>query len=116
MPTGVADAEIGRNALATLRVSNQRSAGASGPDDSAHQGEWERHSGRRPAHEEMRMTHCAAILRAVRFEDVHKPAINHDTPHEASCHGGTCEGGSDCTSWQNTLAPGGKCPCEVAPE
>ena len=85
-PTDAADAEIGQNALATPRVSNQQSAGASDRNDSAHQGEWERHSGRRPVRAEMRMAHCAAIARAVRIEDAHTPATNHDRPHEASCH------------------------------
>ena len=115
-PTDAADAEIGRNALATLRVSNQQSAGASDRYDSAHRGEWDRHSGPRPGRAEMRMAHCAAIARAVRSEDAHTPATNHDRPHEASCHSVTSEGDSDCTSWQNTLAPGGTRPCEMAPE
>jgi hypothetical protein len=62
-PTGIADAEICRNALTRLRVSKQRSAGASDRNDSAHQGEWERHSGPRPGRAEMRMAQCAAIAR-----------------------------------------------------
>ena len=52
-PTDVADAETGQNALATPRVSNQRSAGASDRYDSAHRGEWDRHSGPRPGRAEM---------------------------------------------------------------
>ena len=85
-PTDAADAEIGRNALATPRVSNQQSAGASDRNDSAHQGEWERHSGLRPGRAEMRMARYAAIARAVRSEDAHTPATHHDRPHEAFCH------------------------------
>ena len=85
-PTDAADAEIGRNALATPRVSNQQSAGAYDRNDSAHEGEWERHSGPRPVRAEMRMAQCAAIARAVRSEDAHMLAANHDRPHEASCH------------------------------
>ena len=83
-PTGVPDAEIYRNALATRRVSMQRSAGASDPDDSSYQGEWERHGGRRSVREEWHMAHCAAISRAVRIEDAQMPAINHDRPHEVN--------------------------------
>ena len=67
------------------RVSSQRSAGAAAPDDSALQGEWKRHSCRRPVRAVMRMAHCAAIARAVRSEDPHTPATNHDRPHVASC-------------------------------
>jgi hypothetical protein len=85
-PTGAAGPEIGRNALVTLRVSNLRSAGAYDPNDSAHQGEWEHHSGWRLVRAEMRMAQCGAISRAVRIEDAHLPATNHDRPHEASCH------------------------------
>ena len=85
-PTDAADAEIGQNALATLRVSNQQSAGASDRNDSAHQGEWERHSGPRPGRAEMRMAQCAAIARAVRIEDAHTLASNYGRPHEASGH------------------------------
>ena len=85
-PTDAADAEIGQNALATLRVSNQQSAGASDRNDSAHQGEWERHSGPRPWRAEMRMAQCAAIARAVRIEDAHTLAANYGRPHEASGH------------------------------
>jgi hypothetical protein len=85
-PTGAADSEIGRNALVMLRVSNQRSAGAYDPNDNAHQGEWERHSGRRLVRAEMHMAQCGAISRAVRIEDAHTPTTNHDRPHEASCH------------------------------
>ena len=58
-PTGVPDAEICRNALATRRVSMQRLAGASDPDDSSYQGECERHLGRRSVCEERHM----ALLR-----------------------------------------------------
>ena len=54
-PSGAVDAESCLNALFTPRVSKQRSAGASGSDDGAHQGECERHSGRRPVRAEMRM-------------------------------------------------------------
>ena len=85
-PTGAAVAEICRNALATPRVSTQRLADVSAPNDSAHQGEWEHHSGWRPVRAEMRRAHCAAILRAVRIEDAHTLATHHDTPHTASCH------------------------------
>ena len=77
---------MGRNALATPRVSNQEPAGTSDRNDSAHRGEWERHSGPRPGPAEMHMAHCAAIARAVRSEDPHTPATNHDRPHEASGH------------------------------
>jgi len=98
------------------RVSSQRSAGAAAPDDSAHQGEWERYSGPRPGRAEMRMAHCAAISRAVRIEVSHTPATSHDRPPEVSCHEAMSEGDCDCTSSQNTLAPGGTRPCEVAPE
>jgi len=54
-PTGAADAQIYRNAWATPHVSKQRSAGASDPNDSSHQGECERRSGRRRVRAEMRM-------------------------------------------------------------
>jgi len=73
-PTGAAVAEICRNALATPRVSTQRSAGASGPNDSAHQGEWERHSGWRPVRAERRRVRCAAIVIAVHTEDANMPS------------------------------------------
>jgi len=86
MPAGAADAKIGRNAWVTPRVSDQRSAGAPDADDSAHQGESERHSGRRPVRAAKRRAHCAAISRAVSSEDAHTPAINHARSHEASCH------------------------------
>ena len=79
------------------RASIQRSAGASSLDDSAHRGEWGRHSGRRPVRAEMRMAHCAAISSAVRIEDAHTPARNHDRSHKAFCQGATSEGDSDCT-------------------
>ena len=85
-PSGAVDAEICLNALSTPRVSTQRLAGVSALYDSAHQGEWECHSGRRPVRAEMRRAHCAAILRAVRIEDAHTLATHHDTPHTASCH------------------------------
>ena len=39
------------------------------PNDSEHQGKWERHSDWRTVHVEMRRMHCAAILLAVRIED-----------------------------------------------
>ena len=84
--TKAIDAENCRNALATPRVSTQRLAGVSAPNDSAHQGEWERHSGWRRVRAEMRRAHCAAIVRAVRIEDAHTPATDHDRPHAASCH------------------------------
>jgi hypothetical protein len=45
-PSGAVDAEICLNALSTPRVSTQRLAGVSALYDSAHQGEWECHSGR----------------------------------------------------------------------
>ena len=64
MQTSVADAEIGRNASAMSRISNQRSAGASGANDSAHQGEWGRPSARRSVCSEMR----SGPPRAVRIE------------------------------------------------
>ena len=68
-PTDAADAEIGQNALATLRVSNQQSAGASDRNDSAHQGEWERRSGPRPGCDPVAITpileHAAPELLAV---------------------------------------------------
>jgi len=83
-PTGVPDAEICRNALATQRVSMQRSAGASDPGDSSYQGEWERHVGRRSGREEWHMAHFAANSRAVRIEDVPRPATHHDRPRAAS--------------------------------
>ena len=84
-PTGAAVAEICRNALATPRVSTQRLADVSAPNDSAHQGEWERHSVWRPVRAEMRRVHCAAIVLAVRIEDVHMTARFHDTSHTVSC-------------------------------
>jgi len=85
-PTDAADAETGQNALATPRVSNQQSAGASDRNDSAHQGEWVHHSGPRPGRAEMRMAQCAAIARAVRIEDAHTLAANYGRPHEVSGH------------------------------
>ena len=85
-PADAADAEIGQNALATPRVSNQQSAGAADHYDSVLEGEWGRHSGRRPVHAAMRMAHCAAISRAVLIEDAHTRAANHGRPHEASGH------------------------------
>ena len=111
-----ADAEISQNARATPRVSTQRSAGASDPDDSAHQSEWERHSGWRPVLAAMRMAPCAASSRAVRIGDAQTPETSHDKPHEASCHGATNEVDSDCSSSKKTLAPGGTPRCEVAGE
>ena len=81
-----ADAEISQNAQATPRVSTQRSAGASDPDDSAHQGEWERHSGPRSGRAEMHMAQCVAIARAVRIGGAQTPETSHDKPHEASGH------------------------------
>ena len=110
------DAEIPQNARATPRVSTQRSAGASNPDDSAHQGEWECHSGPQPVMAAMRMAHCAASSLAVRIGDAHTPETSHDKPHEVSCHGAMSGGDCDCTNTQNTLAPGGTRPCEVVPE
>ena len=56
-----ADAAIGRNALPMPRVSKQRSAGASDPNDSAHQVECECYSGRRPVRLEMRSVHCGGV-------------------------------------------------------
>jgi len=53
------------NARPTRRVSKQRSADASEPNDSAHQGEWECHTGLQPARAAMRMAHYAAISPAV---------------------------------------------------
>lgn len=85
-PTGVPDAEICRNALATRRVSMQRLAGASDPDVSSYQGECERHLGRRSVCEERHMAYCAAISRAVRIEDSHSPEMNHNKFHKVSCH------------------------------
>jgi len=85
-PTGAEAAEICRNAFATPRVSKRRSAGAAGPNDSAHQGGCERHSGRLLVHAEMRMARGAAIARAVHTEDAHMPARFHDTSHTAFCH------------------------------
>jgi len=67
-PTGAADVGLWRNTLATRRVSNQRSADAFDPNDSVHQGEWERPDGQLLVREEMRMAQCAAISRAVRIE------------------------------------------------
>ena len=73
-PTDAADAEIGQNALATLRVSNQQSAGASDRNDSAHQGEWERRSGPRPGCDPVAITpileHAAPELLALVADDV----------------------------------------------
>jgi len=60
-----ADAEVSQNARATPRVSSQRSAGASGPGDSAHQGDWKCPSRRRPVLAAMRMARCAASSRAI---------------------------------------------------
>ena len=109
-------AEISQNARATPRVSTQRSAGVSDPDDSAHRGEWVCHSGRRAVLAAMRMASCAASSRAVRIGDAQTPETSHDKPHEASCHGATNEVDSDCTSSKKTLAPGGTRPCEVVLE
>ena len=83
-PSGAVDAEICLNALSTPRVSTQRLAGVSALYDSAHQGEWECHSGWRPVRAEMRRAHCAAIVRAVRIEDARMPATHHDRPDEVS--------------------------------
>jgi len=85
-PSGAVDTEIGQNALATPRVSNQRSAGASDPYDNAHQGEWECHGGLRLAPAAMRMARYVAIARAVRTEDAHTRETNHGRPHQASWH------------------------------
>jgi hypothetical protein len=59
-PTDAADDEICLNAFFTPRVSKQRSEGVSDPYDSAQQGEWVRHSGRRSVRAEKRMANCAA--------------------------------------------------------
>jgi len=115
-PSGAVDVEICLNALSTPRGSKQQSAGASDPNHSAHQGEWVRHSGRRSVRAEKRMANCAATSTVARLEDAHTPVRFHDTSHTASCHGVPSEGDFDCTSSQNTLAPGGTGPCEVARE
>jgi len=59
---------------ATPPVSRQRSAGASDPNDSAHQDEWERHSGRRPVRAEMRMAHLIEPFRKKRKPPVERLA------------------------------------------
>jgi len=115
-PSGAVDVEICLNALSTPRGSKQQSAGVYDPYDSAHQGEWERHSGRQPVRAGMRMAHYATISHAARSEDVHTLATNCDRSHAASCHGMKSEGDSDCTSLKKTLGPGGTRPCEVARE
>ena len=81
-----ADAEIGRIAWPTPRVLTQRSAGVSDCDDSAHQGELERHGGRRSLRAAMRMAHCAAIARGVLIEDARMQATSYERPHAVSCH------------------------------
>jgi len=113
-PSGAADAEMCQNAWATPRVSKQRSAGVYDPYDSAQQGEWVPHCGRRSVRAEKRMANCAATSTVARLEDAHTPVRFHDTSHTASCHGALSEGDFDCSSSQNTLAPGGTGPCEVA--
>jgi len=92
-----ADAQICQNAWSTPRVSAQRSVGASDPDDSAHQGAWECHSGPQPVMAAMRMAHCAASSSAVRIGPAHMPETSHDKPHEASWHGAKSEGDCDCS-------------------
>ena len=49
-------------------------------------GEWERHSGRRPARAEKRVAHCAASSRAVLIEDAEMRATRLNILHAASCH------------------------------
>jgi hypothetical protein len=86
-PSGVADAEMCQNAWATPRVSKQRSAGVYDPYDSAHQGEWVPHSGRRSVRAEKRMANCAAISRAVRGADAHtQREAHHYRPLAVSWH------------------------------
>jgi hypothetical protein len=76
-PSGAVDVEICLNALSTPRGSKQQSAGASDPYDSAHQGEWVRHSGRRSVRAEKRMANCAATSTVARLEDAHTPVRLH---------------------------------------
>jgi hypothetical protein len=85
-PTAAAAAEMCRNAVATRRVSKQRSAGASDPNDSAHQGECECHSGQRPVRAVTHRVHYAATSTVARFPDVGTPVGFPDTSHTASCH------------------------------
>ena len=85
-PTAAADVEIYRNTLAMPLASNQRSADASGPYNSAHQGELEHRSGRQLAYVAMHMALSAAISYVARIEDSHSPEINHNRFHEVSCH------------------------------
>lgn len=96
-PTDVTDAEICQSTWATPLFSMRQSAGASDPNDSAHQGECERHSGPRPGRAEMHMVHCAAIARAAQIEDAHTLVTNHDKPHAASCHQAPSESVLGCT-------------------
>jgi hypothetical protein len=90
-----ADAEVCQKARAMPRVSTQRSAGVFDPDDSAHRGECERRSGRRPVRAVMRTVPCAAISSAVRLVDVGTPVRFHDTSHTASCLGAQSEADVD---------------------
>ena len=117
-----ADAEISQNARATPRVSTQRSAGASDPDDSAHQGEWERHSGWRPVLAAMRMVPYAASSHAVRIEGAHTPgewwSMTAATHQQNGQHWGNANGNqgaqkpadvgtavrSTCQTWLGCLA------------
>jgi hypothetical protein len=46
-----------------------------------------RHSGLRLARGEVRVAQCVTISSAVRIEDAHALATNHDRSHEASCYG-----------------------------
>ena len=97
-PSGAVDVEFCLNDLSTPRVSKQRSAGVYDPYDSAQQGEWVPHSGRRSVRAEKRRANCAATSTVARLEDAHKPVRFHDTSHTASCHGVPSEGDFDCTS------------------
>ena len=85
-PTGAADAGIWRNTLATRRVSDQRSAGASDHHHNAHQVERENPGCWQPVHVDMHTVHYAATVPVARIEGAHSPATNHGRPHAASCH------------------------------
>ena len=111
MRAGIVDAEICGIALAMPRVTKQRSAGASEPNDSAHQGEWECHTGLQPARAAMRMAHYAAISPAVHIEVAHTQARDHYRTLQASCHRAMSEDDYDYTKSKNTLSPGGTRPC-----
>ncbi len=70
-PTDATNAGIWRNTLATRRVSDQRSAGASDHHHNAHQGEWEHPGCRPPVRVEMQIVWYAATVPVARIEGAH---------------------------------------------